>query len=505
MKKKQFENRFFGRRQFLAGSGSMLLLPPLLSLMPDKVAAQVLSNPRRRSISWWGLNGIDAYQVFPGNQADLIPVAGAKSMGYKPLSSFAKGQSISRVIDTEFESMYQYMNLIQGMSYTSGIWNGGGHNSGALSSALRGERSPTQGASIDVVMENSPNVYKGEAIKHKTIRLSTRWTGDEAFSYKAVGGKYIPSEDFVQGDLQLFNKLFSGFTGGTAPASDSVLIVDKVKKDLDTLKQTNTRLSAADRVLLDSYINAVYELQTKVRAPAGASCFKPANFPFQCKKNGNGYNFPEGFGVTNTGLCYDNMIELIRLAFVCDLSRIVAIGNMLWSDAPEGDGGGYGTHHDCGGSDVNADHQKWGIKKFLKLGKALANTDDPFGGGKILDNTIMLYTNELGGWTTAHAVFNLPIITLGSCGGQIRTGNFIDCRQKPLRSIQGDYLGRPYKQLLQAIMMSMGVTKAEYSQWGDGKGFGEFQAGINQYNVNEPTAFAPYEAEHNDPLPFVKI
>ncbi len=56
---------------------------------------------------------------------------------------------------------------------------------------------------------------------------------------------------------------------------------------------------------------------------------------------------------------------------------------------------------------------------------------------------------------------------------------------------------------LQSIMMSMGVPKSEYMQFGDGNGFGEFVQGVNQFNKVLPNAFAAYKNEHNDVLPFV--
>jgi len=49
----------------------------------------------------------------------------------------------------------------------------------------------------------------------------------------------------------------------------------------------------------------------------------------------------------------------------------------------------------------------------------------------------------------------------------------------------------------------MGVTKSEYTQYGDGNGFGEFRPGINQFGKVHPTMFAAYVNEHNDPLPFL--
>jgi hypothetical protein len=52
-------------------------------------------------------------------------------------------------------------------------------------------------------------------------------------------------------------------------------------------------------------------------------------------------------------------------------------------------------------------------------------------------------------------------------------------------------------------MANSSVTQSEYSQFGDGNGFGEFLPGINQFGKNYPTIFSPYQNEHNNKLPFL--
>src|SRR5690606_13786222 len=127
------------------------------------------------------------------------------------------------------------------------------------------------------------------------------------------------------------------------------------------------------------------------------------------------------------------------------------------------------------------DRHQWALKKVLKLAKMLSATADPSGSGTVLDNSLLLYTNEMGDWTEGHNIFNIPAVTFGSGGGYFRTGYFVDYRQKPLVNFKGYHVGRPYKQLLQSIMLSMGISKSEYMKYGDGNGFGEFKPNINQF------------------------
>lgn len=497
------KNRLLNRRQFLVGSGGMLMLPPLMSLMSPLARAQVMA-PKRRFVVMVGLCGIDQQQLFPALQPDLIPVMGPLHTYYKPLANFS-GQ-ISRIIDSDFVSMYPKMNLMQGLSMTGGLYQG--HNSTILAgchSQARFGDGVTMGRSLDVIMEKSTGVYKsGEVMVSKAIRLAC---GDHdcEFTYDTVGGPKI--SDTMQGDVQLFNKLFAKFAppaggGGAAPASDDKLIVDKVYGDLKAL-ENNSRLSASDKLVLDRYIASVFDLQLKINSSATTTtvaCQKPA---LTLQATGGAYYLPDYPGWNknlNVSTMFDNINEILRLAFICDLTRVVFIGNeRCTADNPVF----LDTHHEAPGSEAAADRQKWGIKKLLKLAKSLDATGDPSGQGSLLDNSLLFYTNELGDWTTGHNTFNMPALTFGSCGGYFRTGNYVDYRQKPLKEFAYYYPGRPYKQLLQSIMLAMGVPKSEYMLYGDGNGFGEFKPGINQFGQVSTTLFKPYEAEHNDPLPFV--
>lgn len=518
--KQEILNRYISRRQFLIGTGSTFLtLPPLLSLMPREVAAQVASQKKVRSVIYIGLTGIDQHQMVPiADPAGLISHPGAYSTRYKTLSSF--GGPISRMIDSSFVSMYPHMNLIKGLSLTGGLYQG--HNLTVLSGSHSGvggdPRIPLYGKSIDVIMEQSPNVYRpGEVIKQKALRIG----GDPGghFSFDRVSGQRI-STNYALGDTAVFNLLLKGLTGSnptppTQQITNSKLIVDQFFTDLKTIEQSS-RLSSEDRIVLDRFITSFSDVQKRVQATgtgASPTCTQPS-LPLDATTSGNGYQFPwdPAWGVQNTSVVFDNYIEMIRLAFMCDLTRVVVIQNSIWSDSPISPASSGGLHHECPSSNTAADRHSWGLQKMLKLSQALQSTSDPQG-GTLLDNSTVLYTNELGDWTTGHNVFSLPAVIFGRGGGLFKTGYYIDYTQIPkISGFQYDpnntsptkyYPGRPFKQLLQSIMQSMGVTKTEYMQFGDGNGFGEFKEGINQFGKINNSVYTPYKNEHNDLLPLI--
>ncbi len=502
--KKQIENRFFSRRQFLVGAGkTFLALPPLLSLMPSLVAAQTMGNKKVRSVIYNSWLGIDKRHMDP-DPATLLTQGAGHSVFYKNLNSFSG--PISRMIDSSFQPLYPYMNLIKGLSLTGGNYQG--HSHSFLAGAHSQFRSPTWGRTLDVVMEKSNSVYTtNDNVTFKAIRISSDY---DTASYDTANGKRV-NTSYVQGDLALFNLLFSGLAAPTGPSLTSLnneLIVDKVYADLKRL-ETDRRLSTDDKQLVDRYITGVFDLQKKVKANnagTGASCIKPT-LSLQVKRQGNSYQFPQEttWGVTSTGQLFDNYIEMIKLAFLCDLTRVITINNSIWDEMPIASSSLGGLHHECPSSETSADRHKYGLLKIAKLATTLMNTADTVNGsGNLLDNSSIFYTNELGDWTAGHNIQNMPCVTFGKGGGFIKTGFFVDYTNKVNgANINTALSGRPFKQLLQTIMRSMGVPQSEYMLYGDGKGYGEFIEGINQFGHVRPTAYTAYKNEHNDVLPFL--
>lgn len=519
------KNRFLDRRQFLIGSGSAILsLPPLLSLMSNTAAAQVLAQKKVRSVIYVGTNGVNEEHFFPTNVTGETIVPGVFSTYTKPLNTFSA--PISRVIDSSFQSMYSKMNVLQGLSMTCGQYQG--HNEGLLGGFQFddvGSGNTSRGRSIDVIMENSTGVYRaGENIPRKALRIIDQ-SHLHYYSYLSKPDGSRTLSGILQGDRQVFNYLFAGLPT-TAPTSTTVsptvtqdnandkLIVDRVYSDLKSL-ENNSRLSKEDKTLLDRYIASIFDLQKKINTStsggsgsSGSQCLRPS-MNLNTQGEGNYYYFPSdaGWKVTNNSIVYDNYIEMIKLAFMCDITRVVYIGNSIWSDQPFFPQENGGTHHECPSAEAAADRQQWGIKKMLKLAQTLNAVTDPLNsGGTILDNSTILVTNELGDWTEGHKTLSMPVITFGSGGGFFKTGNYMNYYQRNYFNptlFDGRPPGRPFKQLLQSIMLSMGVPRSEYMLYGDGTGFGEFKRGINQFGKVDANAFAPYVNEHNDPLPFI--
>jgi hypothetical protein len=500
---KKNKNRHFGRRQFLIGSGAMMALPPLISLMPRHVAAQVL-NKKVRVMTFIAPFGIDYYQLFPEDPVASLIATSYPNVFYKRFSEMPR--RVSRILDfndSNLSGLENKMNLYRGLSLTGGSYSD--HNHSILSGTYTGKRSPIYGQSIDVIIENALRVG---AIRLKTVSHNHDKANEHSFGRNSAGQRQVSS--LIFGDGTLFNMLFPGGSSPTSGGgnqndpSKKQLIVDKVLSDLQSI-QSHRRLSQNDRNNLSDYVDAVNDLQKRIiqsSNPGSASCTVP-NMNFEANAGA-----PDST-VRSFNRLYDNYADLITLAAQCDNARVFHIANTAFSDT--GTHGNSEFHHSApGGSNGAADRHGWGLRRMARIARRMDQVSDPFDPGKtLLDNSVLFWTNELASWTTAHSLTSLPAITFGSGGGYFKTGEYIDYRHRPFLSAKNNsahrHVGHPYKQLLISIMRAAGLQRSQYINIGDGNGFGEFVPTLNGADGAARNAFTSYQSTHNDPLPYVSL
>jgi hypothetical protein len=134
------------------------------------------------------------------------------------------------------------------------------------------------------------------------------------------------------------------------------------------------------------------------------------------------------------------------------------------------------------------------------LAVMLQNTPDPLNPGTtLLDNTVILFTNEHVGGNAEHAGRSLPFLTIGSAGGALKTGYYWDCRQRPYTGDQYSYdVGRPCAPLLISIMQALGLQPSDYAVGGVGNpnGFGDWEM---------CTDYQAFASTHNSPMPLLNM
>jgi hypothetical protein len=237
----------------------------------------------------------------------------------------------------------------------------------------------------------------------------------------------------VDDPYQMFAKLYGRMKDQESLKS----ILDDLQEDL---RKVGAAVSAEDRKLLEEHAAFVRETEQELRAARPDA----------------GHAVPElEPGVKGEN---DNMpriarmqIELMVNSFAADFARVATLqfthsvggARMRWLKVDEG-------HHELSHKpDNDRDSQdkltrinRWYCEQLAYLARRLADTPEPGGGGSLLDNTLLVWTNELGKGNS-HTLDNIPFVLVGN-GLDFRMG----------RSIK--YPRLPHNRLLLALAHGMG-------------------------------------------------
>jgi hypothetical protein len=202
-------------------------------------------------------------------------------------------------------------------------------------------------------------------------------------------------------------------------------ILDDLQEDLGKVRSV---VSAADRQLLEEQATFVREMEQELREAENASV---------------GHAVP----VLEPGVHEDNdnmpqltkmQIELLVNSFTSDFTRIASFqftnsvgqARMKWLGIEEG-------QHDLSHEpDDNEEAQtkltkinKWYCEQIVHLLQRLAETPEPGGDGSLLDNTLVLWTNELGKGNS-HTLNDIPFVLVGG-GLDFRMGRSLKFDKAP--------------------------------------------------------------------------
>ncbi|RYD33446.1 MAG: DUF1552 domain-containing protein, partial [Verrucomicrobiaceae bacterium] len=232
------------------------------------------------------------------------------------------------------------------------------------------------------------------------------WT---RMSYAGANKPVAPIDD----PSQMLGKLY----GKMQDKEGLVSVLDHVSGDL---KRISTKLSSEDRALLDEHMNLVREMEGEIAR--------------QSQQKDMGHPMPEidptiELVNDNTPQISRMQIDLLVNSFANDMARVATLqymrsvgeARMNWLGVQEG-------HHTLSHEpDNNADAQAklekinlWFAGEFAYLAKRLADTPEPGGNGSMLDNTLLVWTNELGKGNS-HTLDDIPMVLLGG-GGDFTMG-----------------------------------------------------------------------------------
>lgn len=224
-------------------------------------------------------------------------------------------------------------------------------------------------------------------------------------------------------------------------------ILDAVGGEYERVSQ---RLGSADRQRLEAHLESVREIELRLSRQAvveGPHCSDPVLRPVAAQENDA---FPE---------VGELQVDLLAMALACDITRVASLQwsrsvsptRFTWLGIEEG-------HHDLshrGDDDAAAVDritriEQWYATQFARLLTQLAAI--PEGDGSVLDNTLVLWCNELAKGNT-HSRENACYVLAGGAGGALQTGRFLH------------YEGhQPHNDLLVSLLQAMGLPDDRFGR-----------------------------------------
>jgi hypothetical protein len=247
----------------------------------------------------------------------------------------------------------------------------------------------------------------------------------------------------------VFDRLFESAEAGLSPEERAARrrrrssVIDFVRDDAGRL---NGQVGVRDRLKIDEYLTAVRELERSIEEAPEVTCDLPDR--------------PEGAD-SNHQDYVRQMLDLVVLAFRCDLTRVVTfmMGNG-GSNRSYGFLGHSGSHHEYSHhrNDTNklralSDIGRFQMAQVAYLAKKLRNIDDG-DGTNALDNSVLYFSSELEDGD-AHGHENMPCLMVGKGGGLLDTGKHV--RVDPSTE-QGD--------VLLTLLKTVGVDQLSFGDHG---------------------------------------
>lgn len=496
--KNHIKNRFSSRRQFLFQSGASLILPPLVSLLPRSVLAQS-QTPVRRLIfltTEFGMHSDHIFKDSPQSAKVKAAIAGLphlKVAKLKDLDLDSNG-GLSYMASPQLSDLFGEMNIYQGLDRLGDV----GHDFGVLA-GVRGSRTPSNGRTIDYIIESSQAFKQSYQGRLPTIRVMNSQSKNPMFFNRQIdpstglfkkGENTISWDRLYRSDGQVFFELFvrGQDSGGSAALvkQRKQWLVDAVFEDYKNLKNSR-RLASEDKTKLNDYVERIQELQRRVANPDNVINCQTPNIVAAIPAAQSGSS-------SGSGRFSENICEMTRLAFACDASRMLSFHYHPFDAA----------HHDMDRStddNYGSKHQRQVVEFFAeKLIRPLKNQQDPINGGRLFDNCFFLFCNEHS-TRAGHHPMNIPMMSFGDLGGSLKKGYLLDYRKNLAQFKEGGY---PLKMLLVSLMRGMGMSQNEILSLGptpnsfglwteyDRKAFGFIRHRDPYFDTN-----------HSNPLPFL--
>jgi len=386
------------RRQFLRDVGVSAALLPLVIGLPSLGLGKTAAR-KHRLILMFSPNGIVPPVFWPDEQGEEFTLKRI----LEPLEPFKKQTLILKGISNKVRGdgdghMRGMSCLLTAIELFPGNIQGGSDTPAGWAS----------GISIDQEMRNFFDSRTESRTRFGSLEFGvavpdradpwTRW------SYAGPNKPVAPIDD----PYQMFEKLY-----GRVKDKDTIKsILDDVGDDI---RLVSSKLSGEDKKLLDEHLSYVRDMERDLQSAEKQKLTHPMPQLDQGVINDND-NIPKTSKM---------QIELLVNSFQNDMARVATLqftnsvgqAKMRWLGIEQG-------HHELSHDpDLNEGSQEkltkinvWFCEQMAYLAKRLSETKEPGGDGNLLDNTLIIWTNELGKGNS-HTLDNIPFVLVGNGGG----------------------------------------------------------------------------------------
>lgn len=404
------------RREFLRDLGVgaaalpfVLNLPGLAEAAPG--AAKAAPRRKQRLVVMFSPDGVIPTNFWPDEEGENFTL----KESLKPLEPFKNRMlTLHGVCDRVRGDGDNHMRgigcLLTGIELFPGNVQGGSDTPAGWAS----------GISIDQEIKNFLQADPATRTRFGSLELGVMvperadtWT---RMSYTGPNKPVAPVDD----PYQLFQKLY----GRAKDQQNLKSVLDPLKEDMAKLR---AHVSAQDRQVLEEHASLVRQMEKDLQtASKDVGHAVPPLEPGLKKENDN---IP-----TLTKLQMDLLVN----SFVGDFARVatfqftnsVGQARMRWLKIDEG-------QHDLShkpDSDTDAVDKltrinQWYCAQLAYLAQRLAETPEPDGHGSLLDNTTILWTNELGKGNS-HTLDNIPWVLVGN-GLDFKMGRSLKYGRQP--------------------------------------------------------------------------
>src|SRR5688572_219325 len=387
------------RRQFIRDLGVSAAALPFLTALPSLGSSAAR---KQRLVLMFSPNGIVPTHFWPDEEGEEFTLKRILS----PLEPFKKQmltlRGISNKVRGDGDGHMRGMScLLTGIELFPGNIQGGSDTPAGWAS----------GISIDQELKDFFQSRTETKTRFGSLELGVNvprradpWT---RWAYAGPNKPVAPVDD----PYQVFEKLY-----GRMKDKDTLKsVLDDVREDL---RKVSTKISSEDKKLVEEHLTFVREMERDLQTPEQ-----------------KGLNHPVPELEPHVQADNDNMpriskmqIDLLVNSFANDMARVATLqytnsvgqARMRWL--------GIEAAHHSPSHDPDLNEQSvekltkinvWWCEQLAYLARKLSETPEPGADGTLLDNTLIVWTNELGKGNS-HTLDNIPFVLVGNgCGFQM--------------------------------------------------------------------------------------